>query len=291
MSRSSPSPFPCPLPPTLKRFAPVFPPFALAVFFLLAGVSVGKALPDEQGSASKSVCGNTQASPEDHPSVSTDGIPFLSGPTRSDAGRLVVFETEEPADWTVTPQEDGVGCWAVDTSGRRLYFASEKTGVYTIVAAVVVNGKAVIATSHFYNGTETPRPRPEPQPDPSPQPSPSPPTLSDWAVSEAVKIDRPSAKKERLALAESFAGIAAGIERRTIKSPAAARTLFRQSWNSRSVAVSPSAPGAWSGFLDELGRRLAEETDETSDELGVMCRLYAELAAALKDVKDEEVSQ
>ncbi|HBT77738.1 MAG TPA: hypothetical protein DEB39_12625 [Planctomycetaceae bacterium] len=237
----------------------ICPPSFFLPAFLLAAFALGE---------------NTIPTPD--PVNTPVNKPTLAGPVRSEIGHLIVFETDRFADWTVAPLDSGTGNWSVDTSGTRLYFASSRQGVFTILAAVVVEGKPHLLSTLFYNGTPLPGPGPEPKPEPSPD------TLLGWVRTASSAVSSTHREAERTAIADCLAVIVAGIDRRTIKSPQGARTLFRQCWNAKGVAVSPESLANWSGFLDELGERIEAELGAKKNDMVAIRNLYAEIAASLK---------
>ena len=147
----------------------------------------------------------------------------IVGPTKTQAGTLAVFETTEPADWSVSPSIKTTGMYFPDSTGTKLYFASPIKGDYEINAAVILDGKPTLLTFAFVNG-EGVSPGPSPEPEPTPQPK----TLADW-----VKENIPSnAKQEEInTMASAFSLSASGIERNTIRTIDQAFAVIRTQAN------------------------------------------------------------
>lgn len=223
----------------------------------------------------------------------------LVGPKEARAGQLVVFEcistrasnpetsttplagtiqtsSSPNTDWIVTPIETASGCWSVDSSGSRLYFASPTAGTFTVIAATSIEGRSMIHSAHFFNGTTPP-----PEPSPQPQPDPLPRNFAEWVKVESQSVDSPRSSRERSELGACFELILSGIDRGTIKSPQAARTMLRRCWAARSAAIHPESAALWNGFLEKLGERIGTELGAEINKLSAIRSLYAEAAEGL----------
>lgn len=205
--------------------------------FLLVEITLRKVTPQEHCQAVKSRTDCFDASDEIH------------GPNMVLSGNLIVFETSESADWCLAPSAKSVGKWAVDTSGRFLYFASTEPGEYTVCAAIVVDGKPKVLFKTFQNGTDI-APAPEPQPDPEPQPEDD---LALWIrlkteiLSRTKKFDQ-----EKELFASCFQTIVSGVEHGSIRSAASARAQLRICASSKVLECSDESARLWRQFLEQL---------------------------------------
>ena len=95
--------------------------------------------------------------------------PSIVAPETAEPGTLVIVEAAVPESanlaWTIDPPQKG---FAVDSSGRKAYFASPHKGRYLIVLACSV-GDDVYALTHVLIQGDSPDPGPDP-------PGPDPPT-------------------------------------------------------------------------------------------------------------------
>ncbi len=203
---------------------------------------------------------------------------FISGPLAAEVGELCVFRLNDEkirADWTVVRQIDKESptTFYIDTAGSALTFSSNIAAKYTIVAAVVDEGKPRIL-QHVCQYGLTPSPLPEPNPDPGPtpkpgpEPQPEPSSLSDW-----VRQNIPDAgKSQAAALASCYDSAVMGIERGSIKSPEAAFSAIRTCTQTK-VKLD-----VWKDFLDKLSEKVNERFSGNRD--------IRELAAIFKEIAD-----
>ncbi|MDO4574255.1 MAG: hypothetical protein Q4D98_03475 [Planctomycetia bacterium] len=132
----------------------------------------------------------------------------ITGPDVVPAGRLAVFESDIDGSFNILPRAEG--CWDVDSGGKKLFFASPTEKVYTLIHCGIKNGKPILSTFEFSNGT--PSPEPDPNPNPNPKPNPVPNGLSDT---------------QKNIIAKTMDSIVAGIDAGTIRTPQGARSTFK----------------------------------------------------------------
>ena len=140
----------------------------------------------------------------------------LSGPERAEAGRLQTVKSDVQGDWLIYPP-DGADL-AKDSDEMTLYFVARRDCELTVIFFGVENGKPVITQTAIQIG---PAPAPEPAPAPSPAPSPAPvpeKKLSDW---------------EKSAARAAFQAVIDGVDAGTIRTPAGARSTFKQTLNAK----------------------------------------------------------
>ncbi len=206
-----------------------------------------------------------------------DTSEFITGPLAADVGELCVFRLNDPkvrADWTVVRQIDKEppALFYIDTAGSALTFSSNIAAKYTIVAAVIEEGKPRIL-QHVcqYGLTPSPTPGPNPNPDPTPKPEPEPSNLSDW-----VRQNIPEAGKSQCSvLASCYESAALGIERGSIKTPEAAFSAIRTNTQTK-IKID-----VWKDFLDKLSEKINERYTGNRDikELGA---IFKEIADGMK---------
>ena len=199
--------------------------------------------------------------------------PEIAGPQAAYCGNLVVFETSEPADWCLVPPEKSVGNWSVDTSAKIFYFASSEPGIYTICAAILVDGKPKILSKTFTNGDD-----PAPQPGPEPNPD----DLAAWIRSKSAELSLTknySAEKETFAAC--FQSIASGIDRGTVRSAPAARANLRTCLSPKLLACSNESRKLWSQLFEQLSTEIETRCQSDPNNQQLLRITYGEIATAL----------
>ncbi|MCL2304221.1 MAG: hypothetical protein FWC43_02620 [Planctomycetaceae bacterium] len=207
------------------------------------------------------------------PVLSEERVPEILGPQSAYRGNLVVFETSEPADWCLAPLDKSLGKWSVDTSGRILYFASPDSGIYTVCAAIVVDGQPRILSKTFSNGVEDEL---EPQPDPD--------DLGAWMRTKTVELSRTknyTAEKEMFAAC--FQSIADGIQQGSVRSAPAARAGLRTCLAPKLLACSAESKKLWTQFLDSLADEIEKRCMAEPNNLQRMKNVYGEVRRQLTD--------
>ena len=204
---------------------------------------------------------------------SQENLPEITGPQAAYCGNLVVFETSEPADWCLVPTEKSVGKWSVDTSGKIFYFASSEPGVYTICAAILVEGKPKILSKTFTNGSD---------PSPQPEPEPNPDDFAAWIRSKSTEL---SLTKNYLAEKETFAAcfqsIASGIDRGTVRSAPAARASLRTCLSPKLLACSNESRKLWSQLFEQLSAEIENRCQSDPNNQQLLRTTFSEIATAL----------
>lgn len=168
----------------------------------------------------------------------------LSAPERAEAGRLQVVKSDIQGDWLVYPPDSAD--IAKDSDGLTLYFVARKEGTLTVIFFGVENTKPVISQTSILIG-------PEPDPDPTPEPSPSP-------VPKIKLTDR-----EKTAAKAALEVVINGVENGTIKTPAGARSTFRQTLQAKGT-VCDGRQCYIPQNLQDLADKWTERTDFSSVE-------------------------
>lgn len=202
---------------------------------------------------------------------SVEAIAALSGAVQTNAGELASVTSDIEATWTVYPASYSTS-YTVDKEGKTLYFASPKQGEVTIIAASVVDGKAVIDTHILYNGI--PAPEPAPNVEPKPEPTPEPETIESIIKAEAQGKD----PAELSSLADTFAAVVDGIDRGVITTPTGARETFRAIWIDKGTAANINALNDLSGLITAISNKVDNSTLET------LKKVYSEAASAIRSI-------
>jgi len=200
---------------------------------------------------------------------SEEVFPDIHGPHSTFCGNLVVFETSEPADWCLIPLDKSLGKWSIDTSGKMLYFASSEPGLYTVCAAIIVEGKPKILSKTFSNGGDGFEPKPQPDPD----------ELGTWIRAKTVELSRTKnylAEKEMFAAC--FQSVADGIQQGSVRSAPAARANMRSCIASKLLTCSVESRKLWTQFLDALSEEIENRCKKEPNNLQVIRAVYAEIA-------------
>lgn len=191
----------------------------------------------------------------------------ISGATCCPSGELAIIISDRSAVWTVYPAEYRAS-FAVSEDGRVIYFASNKKGAVTFIAASVVDGVPFIENHTLYNGVELPSP-----PAPAPNDDPDPDTF-EGAVKKAMSgLDRPQVT----ALAESFLAVCEGINRGTVTTQSGARETFRDIWAEKATSVSATTFADCRELVDVISERVDNSTLKTLKES------YEKAAKVLKE--------
>ena len=204
---------------------------------------------------------------------STPANAAISGAVQCGAGELAVIRSDVEATWTVYPANYAAS-YAVSDDGLTLYFASPKQGEVTIIAASVVDGKAVIDTHKLYNGVPAPDVEPTPVPIPEPTPEPEPETIEIIVESQA----KGKAPAELTALADTFAAVVDGIDRGVVTTPTGARETFRAVWADKGTAANINALNDLSGLISAISKLIDNSSLET------VKTGYSEAASALRSI-------
>ena len=210
----------------------------------------------------------------------------IVGPERVAPGSLATFAVPsdmDDASWCLIPNEPQ-GCFQVDSSSQKIYFASPVEGRYTIMAAMVVEGKPLLISKTFTNAKGDAKPSPEPRPQPTPTPNP-PDSLESWIKTSLPELVKSSnIAKERELIANCFEQTAAKIDA-TIKTPQNSQTQLRLAIVSSLAKSSKTAVKDWQLFLEQLGEQLTKELDVRINDLDEIKRVFNTVANAIKEPK------
>lgn len=177
--------------------------------------------------------------------------------------------------WQVLPPESTAECYRVCDDGRTLVFASRQVGCYHFVLAATDGENLQMVTHTLFNVGEMPKPVPLPPPEPEPSPSPTPEPqrefeqLHDWAARKTASlVDSDYFVREKTALAESLAEVAARIRHDEITTAERARVELRVSTRRKLEGISRRSTAAWQSWETELARQLSQlEQDGELDSL------------------------
>ena len=168
----------------------------------------------------------------------------ITAPDCVNAGELVIAQSDEPATWKVFPEEYQTA-FAVVNDGRSCAFASPIKGRVTLIAASVVDGKAVLDTHTLYNGVKKEEPViPDEQID------------EDSLEGIAKKEGKEKAPASLTALAESFESVVSGIERGTVMTVPGARETLRKEWIRKAALMNPNAMEEMGSLLEQVSSKI-----------------------------------
>ena len=211
-------------------------------------------------------------------------FPEILGPHSAQRGNLVVFETSEPADWCLAPLDKSVGKWSVDTSGKILFFASSEPGIYTICAAIVVDGQPKILSKTFANGGD--EEDFEPQPDLKLDLKPDPDDFEAWIRANTAELSlTKNYLAEKKMFAACFQSVVDGIRQGSVRSAAAARAGLRTCLASKLLTCSAESRKLWTQFLDLLAKEIENRCKTDPNNLQLMKSVYSEVAAQIGNRK------
>ena len=203
----------------------------------------------------------------------------IVGPERVTPGSLAAFTAPPEVDgasWCLIPNEPQ-GCFQIDTSSQKLYFASPIEGRYTIIAALIVEGKPLLISKTFTNGKDDAIP---------PIPTPNPPdTLESWIKTNLPELVKSTnITKEREVIANCFEQTAAKIGI-IIKTPQNAQTQLRLTLVSSLAKSSRTAVNDWQLFLEQLGEQLTKELSAKINDINEIKRIFNVVANAIREPK------
>ena len=199
----------------------------------------------------------------------------ISGPERVVSGNLAVFELNGATDWRMIPPNETTGQWAVDTTGRYLYYASPIRGKFTVCAAVCQDGVAKIVCKTFVNaGPDDDDAKPTPEPD----------EKVFWI---RARINSFPETPDKASLSEtiirSFQSASSGIERGVLKTPSAVRALLRQNFSSNIAMVPRDSRSRWSALLDEIGLEMEKNCKSNPSDMSLLKNVIDEIVTELND--------
>lgn len=164
----------------------------------------------------------------------------LTAPERAEVGRLQTVQSDVKGDWLIYPPD--AADLAKDSDEQTLYFVARRDCELTIIFFGVESGKAVISQTAIQIG-------PAPNPDPTPAPDPTPPvpvvTLSE---------------REQAAAVGALNAVITGIDTGTIKTPAGARSTFKQVLTAKGQVCNGRQC-----YLPETLKKLTEDWTQRTD--------------------------
>lgn len=214
-------------------------------------------------------------------SVSVTHAQELVGPVIVTTGSLAAFEVVPVQEiaWNILPTADSKEWFQVDSSSGKLYFASPHEKEFTIVAAVVADGKPVLLAKTFFNGKRDTKPDDDTKP-PTPQPDAS---LGTWIKTQLpLQVKSPNLSQERKAVAEALAQIIKQIDDGVIKTSQNAQAQIRISVTAALAKSSRQSVNAWQDFLSQLSVKIQAELGENTGELSETRKILQEIAKAIE---------
>lgn len=208
----------------------------------------------------------------------------LLGPDRVTPGTLAIFEIEpnQEASWCLSPNEP-VDCWKTDSDSSRLFFATPQEGKYTIIAAMIVDGKPVLLSKTFVNAKDGIKPSPDPDPQPSPTPSPPSGTLETWIKEKVpILVKSKNLAAETQLVANAFDGVIKRINEGTIKTTQNARAQLQITLTASLAQASATAVTDWSVFLAELSRQMETQLVGKITDLSEVKKTFQIVADTMK---------
>lgn len=190
----------------------------------------------------------------------------ITGPASVQSGTLAIFETDQKADWSITPTSKSTGMFFADSSGTRIFFASPVAGEYEVICATAENDEPKLYTFVFVNGDGKITPEPPTPPEPKPQ------TFTDW-IKANIPVDATQA--ELSGISGWFESVSARIKQGTIRTVDQAFA---------SVRTNAQRYSSWQEFLEKLSKREELQTEDVK-KLG---ETFAEIAEGMKNETSAE---
>ena len=196
-------------------------------------------------------------------------LPEIQGPQSAFCGNLVVFEVTESADWCLIPLEKSVGKWSIDTSGKTLYFASSEPGIYTVCAAIVVEGQPKIHSKTFSYGDEKIEPKPQWEPEPD--------DIGTWIRANSVEFSQANSFAEKEMFTACFQSMADGIQQGSVRSAQAVRAKIRTCVATKMLSCSAESRKHWMQFFEALAEEIENRCKKEPNNLQRMKTLFYEI--------------
>ena len=183
----------------------------------------------------------------------------IDGPDYIAAGELAVFTSDVPAAWAVVPDTFSKSV-VIDSSGKKLVFASPVKGTVTIIASTAAEAGETpnIEVRTFVNGEKSDGGGGDEEDEKEPVDK-----LLALVKSEFQKIEnRDAAEAGRLKLAGVFQTVVDFIDKKTVQTPAGARETFRRYWEYEAARAGKGTLDAYRPFITAV----SAEVDWTSIE-------------------------
>ena len=198
----------------------------------------------------------------------------ITGPDRVTPGSLATFEIEpkQEASWCLSPNESP-DCWKTDSSSARLYFATPLEGKYTIIAAMIIDGKPVLLSKTFVNGNDDAKPMPPVS------------SLKSWITTQMpLLVKNGNLAAENRLVSGCFSQIAKRIDDGNIKTAQNARSQLQITLTTTLAKASPTAVTDWMPFISGLSRELEKELGGKIDDLGAVKMVLQTVSDALESM-------
>ena len=202
----------------------------------------------------------------------------ITGPDLVMPGSLATFEIEpkQEASWCLVPN-DPADCWKTDSSSARLYFATPLEGKYTIIAAMVIDGKPVLLSKTFTNGNDDAKPSPTPGPPVS--------SLESWITTQTpLLVKGGNLAAENRLVSGCFSQIVKRIDAGNIKTAQNARSQLQITLTATLAQASPTAVTDWMPFISGLSRELEKELGNKIDDLDAVKMTLQTVSDALESM-------
>lgn len=184
----------------------------------------------------------------------------IDGPDYIAAGELAVFTSDVPAAWAVVPDTFSKSV-VIDSSGKKLVFASPVKGTVTIIASTAAEAGETpnIEVRTFTNGDKSDGGGGDEEDEKEPVDK-----LIALVKSEYQKIEnRDAAEAGRLKLAGVFQTVVDFIDKKTVQTPAGARETFRRYWEYEAARAGKGALDAYRPFITAVSAEIDWSSIET----------------------------
>lgn len=212
----------------------------------------------------------------------------LVGPTIVPAGSLATFEVvpAQEISWNLLPTEESQEWFQVDTSSGKLYFASPHEKEFTIVAALVTDGKPVLLTKTFFNEKRDTKPDEDTKPPPVPNAS-----LESWIKTQLpLQVKSQNLDLERKFVAEALDQILTRIDSGTIKASQNAQAQIRIAVTASLTKASRQSVNAWQGFLTQYSKKIQNDYGSKISDIEVLRKVLVKTITALQGAVESKAS-
>lgn len=200
----------------------------------------------------------------------------LIGPETVPCGSLASFEIVPPQEavWELLPHEDSKERFRLDSSSKTLFFASPVEKEFTVLAAILAEGKPVLFTKTFFNGKRDTNPQPPLEPDS---------TLKKWIETQLpLSVKSPYVSQECAAVAAALKQITVRIDDGTIRTARNAQAQVRISVTAALAKTSRTSVNAWMEFLTRLGEKIQSELGENANDIHEIRKILEQTVEAIR---------
>lgn len=190
-----------------------------------------------------------------------------------------MYEIDPPqeAAWLITPVSQVGVDFVVDSSGSKIYFASTVEGTFSVIAAIVSEGKPQVMSITVTNSKYDSEPGP---------PGPDPPvdSLESWVKKNVRQlVESRNFESEKIIVAKCFSDVSKRIDNRTILTTQNALTQLQLCLRNNLARSSNTAISDWNVFLEKLGLEIERSVGDNRNDINQIRKTFQLVQTALEE--------